>query len=69
MTVLKVLQDINFPGSFWSILKPSIPEDVVGKPVLSGADFKDFIPSFGPGEFVLELSHRSGNLFIEGKSG
>jgi hypothetical protein len=40
-----------------------------GKPVLSGAGFEDFIPGFGPGEFVLDPVHLSGNLFTEAKSG
>jgi hypothetical protein len=65
LTVLQVLQDINLPGSFGGILEPAIPEPIIGKPVLSGAGFKGFIPAFGPGEFVLESGHRSGNLCTE----
>ena len=65
LTVLQVLQDINLPSSLRSILEPAIPETIIGKPVLSGADFENFIPGFGPGEFVLESGHRSGNLFSE----
>ena len=59
LTVLQVLQDINLAGSFRGILEPAIPETVIGKPVLSGADFESFIPGFGPGEFVLEGGHRN----------
>ena len=62
LTVLQVLQDINLPSSFRGILEPAIPKAVIGKPVLSGAGFEGFIPAFGPGEFVLESGHRSGNL-------
>ena len=68
LAVFKVLQDVNLTGSFWSILKPAIPKAVVSKPVLSGAGFEGFIPGFGPGELVLEIGHRSGNLFTEAAS-
>jgi hypothetical protein len=63
LTVLQVLQYINLPSSFRSILEPAIPEPIIGKPVLSGAGFEGFVPAFGPGEFVLESDHRSGNRF------
>jgi hypothetical protein len=65
LAVLQVLQDINLPSSFRGILEPAIPEPIIGKPVLSGAGFEGFIPAFGPGEFVLESGHRSGNLFTD----
>ena len=68
LTVLQVLQDINLPGSFRGILKPAIPETIIGKPVLSGAGFENFIPAFGPGEFVLESGHRSWISFTEAES-
>jgi hypothetical protein len=63
LAIFKVFQDINLPNSFRGILQPAIPEPIIGKPVLSGAGFKDFIPGLGPGEFVLESGHRSGNRF------
>jgi hypothetical protein len=69
LTVFQILQDINLPGSFKGILEPAIPETIIGKPVLSGADFEDFIPGFGPGEFVLESGHRRWVLFIEATRG
>jgi hypothetical protein len=65
LTVLQVLQDINLPGSFRGILEPAIPEPIIGKPVLSGTGFEGFIPAFGPGEFILETGHRSGDLSTE----
>jgi hypothetical protein len=65
LTVPQVLQDINLPSSFRGILEPAIPKAIISKPVLPGAGFEDFIPGFGPGEFVLESGHRSGNLFSE----
>ena len=68
LTVFQVFQDINLPSSFRGILDPAIPKTIIGKPVLSGAGFEGFIPAFGPGEFVLESDHQSGNLFTEGKS-
>jgi hypothetical protein len=68
LSVLQVLEDINLPGSFRGILEPAIPETIIGKPVLPGAGFKGFVPGFGPGEFVLETGHRSGNLFTEAAS-
>jgi hypothetical protein len=46
LTVLQVLQDINLAGSFWSILKPSIPVAVIGKPVLTEAGLEDLVPGF-----------------------
>ncbi len=49
LPVLQVLQNINLPASLRGILKPAIPEAVISKPVLSGADFENFIPGFGPG--------------------
>jgi len=48
LTVFKVLQDINLPSSFRGVLEPTIPETIIGKPVLSGAGFEGFIPAFGP---------------------
>ena len=69
MTVLKVLQDIDLAISLWSILEPAIPEAVVSEPVLSGAGFKGFIPAFGPGQFVLDLVHLTGNLFTQASGG
>ena len=69
MTVFEVLQDINLASSLWSILEPSIPETVVSEPVLSGTSSKDFIPAFGPGEFVLDLAHLSGHLLTEASGG
>jgi len=44
-------------GFFQGIFEPAIPEAVIGKPVLSGAGFKDFIPGFGPGKFVFDSGH------------
>ncbi len=69
LTVLQVLQDINLPGSFGGILEPAIPESIIGKPVLSGAGLEGFIPAFGPGEFVLDRGHRSGNLSTKAAGG
>jgi hypothetical protein len=66
LTIFNVFQNINLAASFRGILKPAIPETIIGKPVLSGADFEEFIPGFGPREFVLETGHGSGNLFTEG---
>jgi hypothetical protein len=57
------LVDLSFKPLL--ILEPAIPEPIIGKPVLSGAGFEGFIPAFGPGEFVLESGHRSGNPFTE----
>jgi hypothetical protein len=65
LAVLQVLQNINLAGSLWGVLKPAIPESVIGKPVLPGAGFEDFIPGFRPGKFVFESSHRSPNLFTD----
>jgi hypothetical protein len=65
LTVLQVFEDINLPSSFRGILDPAIPETIIGKPVLSGAGFEDFIPAFGPGEFVLETGHRNWISFTE----
>jgi len=53
MPVFKILQDINLAGSFWSILKPSVPVAVIGKPVLTEAGLEDLVPCFWPWEFVL----------------
>jgi len=53
LPILKVFQDINLAGSFRGVLKPAIPKTVIGKPVLSGAGFEDFVSGFGPGKFVL----------------
>jgi hypothetical protein len=69
LAVFEVFQDVNLTGSFRSILKPAIPKLVVREPVLSGANFEDFIPGFGPGEFVLEFGHRNSNLFTEAIGG
>jgi hypothetical protein len=57
-TVFQILQDVNLPSFFRGILEPAIPKAVIGKPVLSGAGFEDFIPGFGPGEFIFESGHR-----------
>ena len=69
LTVFQILQDINLAGSFRSVLKPAVPETVIGKPVLSGAGFEDFIPGFGPGKFVFESGHRRQNLSREAQFG
>ncbi len=68
LTVFQVLQDINPPCSFSSILKPAIPKAVIGKPVLPWACPKNFIPGLGPGEFVFESGHRSWIPFTEASS-
>jgi len=68
LPVFEVFQDINLAGSFRGVLKPAIPEAVIGKPILSRASFEDFIPGFGPGEFVFETGQWSGNLFTEAAS-
>ena len=47
-------------GSFRGILKPAVPKAIIGKPVLSGAGFENFIPGFGPGKFVFESGHGAG---------
>jgi len=44
VAVFKVLEDINLPNPFRSILKPAVPIAIMGKPILSGAGFKNFIP-------------------------
>ena len=66
LAIFKVFQDINLAASFKGILKPTIPKTIIGKPILSGAGLEEFIPGFGPGEFILESGHGSGNLFTEG---
>jgi D-alanyl-D-alanine carboxypeptidase (penicillin-binding protein 5/6) len=60
LTLFQILQDINLAGSFRVILQPAVPENVIGKPILSGPGFEDFAPGFGPGEFVFESGHRVG---------
>jgi len=50
--VFEVLQDINLPGSFGSVLFPTAPIGIVTEIILSGAGLKDLIPGFGPGKFI-----------------
>ena len=69
LPIFKVFQNINLAGSFRGILKPAIPETIIGKPVLSGPGFENFIPGFGPGEFVLESGHRNWISLTEALSG
>ncbi len=55
--VLKVLEDIDLPGSLWGIFLPATPKCIIVKVVLSWAGLKDLIPGFGPGEFVTDFTH------------
>jgi len=69
LPIFEAFQNINLAGSFGGILKPAIPKTVIGKPVLSGAGFEDFVPGFGPGKFVLECGHRHWIPLTEALSG
>ena len=62
MSVLEALKNIDLPGSFRGVHKPSVPVAVVEKPVLPGTGFKDFFPGFRPGEFVLQSRRTTGRI-------
>ena len=57
MSVFKVFQDIDLPGSFWGIGFPSAPVTVIVEIVLPGAGLKYSVSGYGPGKFVFEGAH------------
>jgi len=56
--VLEILEKVYLPDPFRSAFFSSSPKSVVVEIVLSRARLEDLVPGFGPGKFVVELSHK-----------